>query len=60
MFGLGLVRCEMAKEGRLSLRRVISHNDGLTEHTVYIASHILFECVCASMCEYLTVCVSCI
>lgn len=50
MFGLGLVRCEMAKEGMLSLRGIISHNDGLKESAVYIPRHILLcdeECVCA-------------
>lgn len=47
MCGLGLVRCEMAKEGMPSLRRVISHNDGLTESTVYVPRHIL-----TSVCVY--------
>lgn len=60
MFGLGLVRCEMAKEGTLSSQRVISHNDGLTGSTLLrSSSHPLKGvCVCAPplLCEYLAVC----
>lgn len=50
MFGLGLVRCEIAKEGMLSLRRVISHNDGLTESTVLRPSSHPLECARTLVC----------
>lgn len=43
VFVSGLVRCEMAKEVILSLQRVISHNDGLTESTLYVPHHILLN-----------------
>lgn len=59
MFGLGLVRCEMAKEGMLLLRRVISHNDGLTESTVYVP-HKIPSSVCVCMCAPRCVNTSCL
>lgn len=55
MFGLGLVRCEMAKGEMLPLRWMVPHNEGLTGSTVYVARHILLS-VCTSVCECLAVC----
>lgn len=57
--GLGLVRCEMAKDGMLSSRWVVSHTDGLTGSAVYVPRHILSS-VCTSQCEDLAVCDSCV